>query len=62
MVWVGLALLGACAAPRTGVDPNQPMIDAVARVLPAVVDLDVVAAGPAATRAAETSGRDRLCR
>ena len=55
VVWVGLALLSACAAPRTRVDPNQPMIDAVARVLPAVVDLEVVAAGPAA----RALGRER---
>ncbi len=55
VLWAGLALLGACAGPRAGVDPNQPVVDAVARVLPAVVDLEVTAAGPAA----RALGRER---
>jgi len=55
VVWAGLALLSACAGPQAGVDPNQSVIDAVARVLPAVVDLEVVATGPAA----RALGRER---
>jgi S1-C subfamily serine protease len=55
VLWAGLALLGACAGPQAGGDPNLPAIEGVARVLPAVVDLQVVAAGPAA----RALGRER---
>lgn len=41
------AVLAGCAATQLGVDPNQAIIDTVARVLPAVVDLEVFATGPA---------------
>ena len=41
------AVLAGCAATQPGVDPNQAIIDTVARVLPAVVDLEVFATGPA---------------
>jgi len=37
-----------CSGAPLGADPNQAVIDAVARVLPAVVDVQVVAGGPAA--------------
>jgi len=53
--WAALALLGACTGPRSGADPNQAVVDAVARAMPAVVDLEVVAAGPAA----RALGRER---
>ena len=36
-----------CAGMPTDADPNQAIIDAVARTLPAVVDLEVFATGPA---------------
>jgi len=55
VLWAAAALLASCAGPQPGRDPNQAVIDAVARVLPAVVDLEVVSAGPAA----RALGRDR---
>jgi S1-C subfamily serine protease len=50
MAW-GLmsGLLAGCAGiPPPAAEPNQAIVDAVARVLPAVVDVEVTAAGPAA--------------
>jgi S1-C subfamily serine protease len=44
---VALAVSGGCAGVPSGADPNQAIIDAIARVLPAVVDLEVHATGPA---------------
>ena len=41
------AVLVGCAATPRGGDPNQAIIDTVARVLPAVVDLEAFATGPA---------------
>jgi S1-C subfamily serine protease len=49
MAWgVAAGLLAGCTGVLVGADPNQTIIDTVAQVLPAVVDVDVVAAGPAA--------------
>jgi len=50
MAW-GLVtgLLAGCAGlPPPAAEPNHAIVDAVARVLPAVVDVEVTAAGPAA--------------
>jgi S1-C subfamily serine protease len=45
---IAVALLAAgCSGLQPGADPNQAIIDAVARVLPAVVDVEVFATGPA---------------
>jgi len=55
MALSALVGLGGCAGMPAAVDPNQAMIDAVGRVLPAVVDLEVFATGPAV----RVLGRDR---
>jgi serine protease Do len=49
LVAAATVLAGAvgCAGVPTGADPNQVIIDAVTRLLPAVVDLEVFATGPA---------------
>lgn len=47
MTGVVLAAVGGCAGMPSGTDPNQAIIEAVARVLPAVVDVEVFATGPA---------------
>ena len=52
---VACVLATGCAGVRVGVDPNQAVIDAVSRTLPAVVDVEVVAGGPAA----RVLGRER---
>jgi S1-C subfamily serine protease len=45
---IAVAILAAgCTSLPPGADPNQAIIDAVARVLPAVVDVEVFATGPA---------------
>lgn len=44
---VALQVAGGCASLPSAADPNQAIIDAVARVLPAVVDIQVFATGPA---------------
>jgi len=44
---VALVAAAGCAGIQADADPNQAIIDAVARVLPAVVDLEVFATGPA---------------
>lgn len=45
---VSAGLVAGCSGLPLGADPNQAVIDAVARVLPSVVDVEVVAGGPAA--------------
>ncbi len=56
VAWVLAAgLATGCAGVPLGADPNQAVIDAVARALPAVVDVEVVAGGPAA----RVLGRER---
>jgi len=48
VAWLlAVGLVTGCGGVPLGADPNQAVIDAVARVLPAVVDVEVVAGGPA---------------
>jgi serine protease Do len=54
--WIlATSLATGCTGVSLGADPNQAVIDAVARALPAVVDVEVVAGGPAA----RVLGRER---